>query len=143
MYKLLTKWTTAGSDAWYNQTVTGKCKHLAHTTKVITHFYFYQGGRGHWTLNYKGSQSFITTLSYSLVLTLNYNKLVTYFSINDFRLLKGKFCNFHWRCIAIYHASSYPCISLIKHECAWLSLLLWIGKHDAQDLTPVNPGHEH
>ena len=26
---------------------------------------FYQGGRGYWALNFTGSQSFITTLSYS------------------------------------------------------------------------------
>ena len=25
-----------------------------------------QGGRGHWTINYTGTQSFITTLSYQL-----------------------------------------------------------------------------
>ena len=25
-----------------------------------------EGGRGHWTVNYTGTQSFITTLSYSL-----------------------------------------------------------------------------
>ena len=29
-----------------------------------------QGGTGHWTVNYTGTQSFITTLSYSLAQTL-------------------------------------------------------------------------
>ena len=32
-----------------------------------------QGGRGHWTVNYAGTQCFITTLSYSLVFLLNYD----------------------------------------------------------------------
>ena len=42
---------------------------------------YYQGGRGHWTVNYTGTQSFISTLSYSLakilsVIMFNFDRLV-------------------------------------------------------------------
>ena len=54
----------------------------------ITSLYQDQGGRGHWTENYTGIQSFITTVSYSLV--NNFGYFIEFKSIGS-KLLVSKF----------------------------------------------------
>ncbi len=73
-------------------------------TCLLEKYNYQQGGRGHWTVNYAGTQSFITTLSYIRWL----KTLVTY---GILFLIKGKaiFCI---EFISIYRPLSYPLRSL-------------------------------
>ena len=50
-------------------------------TLFLSVYQIYQGGRGHWTVNYIGTQSFIITLSYSLA--KNFNILIGYFKTSS------------------------------------------------------------
>ena len=83
---------------------------------------FTQGGKGHWTLNFTGTQSFITTLSHLLaqkhwVYLLDFVGWFQISSVQTFQPIaliyrKGNFVYQHWVSISIYHALSYPLRSL-------------------------------
>ena len=67
---------------------------------------FIQGGRRHWTVNFTGTQSYLTTLSASLAQKL----LISNGWFQTFQpiILRYKKGNFHnWGCISVY-LLSYP-----------------------------------
>ena len=88
---------------------------------------FTQGGKWHYTLNFTGTQSFITTLSHLLAKKHWVSLLgdfVGWFQISSVQTFqpialiyrKGNFVNQHWVCILIYHTLYYPCIFRITTQ---------------------------
>ena len=90
---------------------------------VMHRFNNYQGWRGHWTVNYTGTQKLLTMLCYLLV-----QKLQVLLSIFDWLGQNNQCPNFltlifiykivyhYWVCISIYRTKSYPLRSLIQYS---------------------------
>ena len=74
-----------------------------------------------WTVNYTGTQSYITTLAYSLSIKFvhihwigNSKLVVSTLLTNDFELYKGNLVHYHGGYTLIYRWFSYPLRSRVK-----------------------------
>ena len=92
--------------------------------------YNFQGGRGHWTVNYIWIQRCIITLYYSLALKdfgYFWWIMIYWFYTNSVQTFQpitkiyrwDYFIYHHWRCLSIYCPLSYPSKSLSESRQSW------------------------